>query len=150
MKKKLIFGVLLAVLIFGGAVAVGAANLGLSVVNTGSIEDDNINKVDVKNSLGKQENLAKETTTVAKEKIISREEAIAIAEKEVNGKVYSFELDRDDGRLEYEIELLTDKYEVEIEMDARNGKILEKDYDDLEDDDFYDDDRYDNDDRYDD
>jgi uncharacterized membrane protein YkoI len=67
---------------------------------------------------------------------ISKDEAIAIATKETPGKVV--EVDYDDG--EYEIEIRTETHEIDYEIDASTGKIVEKDIDDLDDDD--DEDRY--------
>ncbi|MGM9531177.1 PepSY domain-containing protein, partial [Intestinibacter sp.] len=66
-----------------------------------------------------------------------------------------FEFDMDDGRAEYEGELVGNNIEYDIVLDAITGDIIEfeKDYDDDRgdydrdyDDDDYDDDRYDDDD----
>jgi uncharacterized membrane protein YkoI len=62
--------------------------------------------------------------------IIPAEEAIAIAEKEVNGKMKEIELEDEDRGLEYKIELRTDKGEAEVELDAATGKVLDVEYDD--------------------
>jgi len=64
----------------------------------------------------------------------------------------SFYLDYDDGRAEYEAELVKGNYEYDITVDARTGAIRDfsKDYIEKYDDDRYDDDRYDHDDDYDD
>lgn len=61
---------------------------------------------------------------------ISQEEAIRLAEKAVNGKVHSIEKEYDDGRIKYEFELQSDKGEVDVELDALTGDILEMDYED--------------------
>jgi len=60
----------------------------------------------------------------------------------------SFYLDYDDGRAEYEAELVKGDYEYDITVDARTGAIRDfsKDYIEKYDDDRYDDDRYDHDD----
>ena len=57
----------------------------------------------------------------------------------------SFYLDYDDGRAEYEAELVKGNYEYDITVDARTGAIRDfsKDYIEKYDDDRYDDDRYD-------
>ncbi|MBP2241774.1 putative membrane protein YkoI [Cytobacillus eiseniae] len=68
-------------------------------------------------------------------KKLTKNEAIAIATKETPGKVV--DADYDDG--EYEIEIHTATHEVEYEIDARTGQILEKDMEKFDDDD----DRYD-------
>ncbi|MCM3670328.1 PepSY domain-containing protein [Mesobacillus maritimus] len=61
---------------------------------------------------------------------LTKEEAVAIATKATPGKVV--EVEYDDG--EYEIEIHTGKHEVDYEIDARTGKILEKDMDQFDDD----------------
>ena len=63
----------------------------------------------------------------------------------------SFYLDYDDGRAEYEAELVSGNYEYDITVDARTGAIRDfsKDYIEKYDDDRYDND-YDDDDRWDD
>jgi len=62
--------------------------------------------------------------------IIGTEEAIRIAKTIADGKVEEVELDHDDGRHIYEIEIENGKYEVEIEIDAYTGEILDVEYDD--------------------
>lgn len=61
---------------------------------------------------------------------VSLEQATQIALKQLdNSKVISTELDLDDGRYEYEIELVNDHYEAEITIDANTGDILSIDID---------------------
>jgi uncharacterized membrane protein YkoI len=62
--------------------------------------------------------------------IISQADAIAIAERAVNGKVVKIEKDADDGSIKYQVELQTDRGEAEIEIDASSGKVLEVEWDD--------------------
>lgn len=68
--------------------------------------------------------------------LLTQEEAIQIAEKETGAKVVEIDLDQDDGRYEYEMELRSDKTEYDITLDAITGSILdyETDYDDRFDD----------------
>lgn len=56
--------------------------------------------------------------------VIDAQEAINIALKEFPGTVDSYELDDDDGRLIYEIEIESSKGEAEFEIDAYTGEIL--------------------------
>ena len=56
-------------------------------------------------------------------------EEIALA-KSGGGKVVEFELDWDDGRPEYEIEIKKDGLEYELEIHGYTGKILEFEIDD--------------------
>ncbi|KAA0546320.1 hypothetical protein FZW96_16600 [Bacillus sp. BGMRC 2118] len=66
---------------------------------------------------------------------LTKEDAIAIATKDTTGKVVKFEYDEG----HYEIEIHTETHEVDYEIDARTGKIMEKDIDMLNDDERYDD-----------
>ena len=62
--------------------------------------------------------------------IISQADAIATAEKAVNGKVVEIEKDEDDGLIKYEVELKTDRGEADVEIEASTGKVLEVKLDD--------------------
>lgn len=76
----------------------------------------------------------KQQQTKDEKSTISKEEAIQIALKQFSGIVEDVELDKDDGRLIYEIEIESSRGEAEIEIDAYTGKVLVVDID-LEDDD---------------
>lgn len=65
-----------------------------------------------------------------KETVIDANEAVNIARKEFAGTVTNFELDEDDGRLVYEIEIESRKEEAEIEIDAYTGEVLVVEIDD--------------------
>ncbi|MFD2627211.1 PepSY domain-containing protein [Oceanobacillus kapialis] len=67
--------------------------------------------------------------------LITEKEAIAIAKKEFNGKAREVEMDEDDGRVLYEIEIVKDRTEADFEIDAVSGEILEMDIDTEDDDD---------------
>lgn len=57
---------------------------------------------------------------------ISEEKARSIAQAKVPGaSITKFELDNDDGKTVYEVELRKGTYEYEIKIDAKTGKILE-------------------------
>jgi len=71
-----------------------------------------------------------DVTTSATTKYITTQEAIKIAEKEVNGKVREIDRDHDDGQVIYEIELETSKGKVELDLDAITGKVLKVEYED--------------------
>jgi uncharacterized membrane protein YkoI len=68
--------------------------------------------------------------TETNEGTISQTEAVKIAEKAVNGKMYEIEKDEDDGFFKYEVELKTDHGEAEVEIDAVTGKVLEVEFND--------------------
>lgn len=56
--------------------------------------------------------------------VIDINQAVAIAKSQFNGKVIEAELDKDDGRLIYEIEMENGQEEAEFEIDAYTGEIL--------------------------
>ncbi|MCF6411346.1 PepSY domain-containing protein [Pseudalkalibacillus salsuginis] len=65
---------------------------------------------------------------IEKRDLISKEEAIAIALKQADGKVTKVELDEDDDHYVYEIEIKMSKNrEADIEISASDGKVLEID-----------------------
>jgi uncharacterized membrane protein YkoI len=78
-------------------------------------------------------------STSSKESIISEEEAMTIANKNITGEVVKIELDEDDGRYEYEMQVKTAQGEAEITIDAHSGKVVELEIDDNDDDDENDD-----------
>ncbi|WP_432363308.1 PepSY domain-containing protein [Sporosarcina sp. UB5] len=58
------------------------------------------------------------------QKLLTKEEAIAIAKTKAAGTVKEFELDSDDGRKEYDIEMRDGEFKYEIELDAVTGEFL--------------------------
>lgn len=62
--------------------------------------------------------------------VISESKAKSIALQKFNGTVENIELDDDDGRLVYEIEIERGEKEAEIIIDAYTGKVLEVEIDD--------------------
>ena len=65
-------------------------------------------------------------------KFITEKAAIEIAMKQAKGTVTEVELDEDDGRVIYEIEIKDGKYDYDFDIDAISGEVLkfEKDRDD--------------------
>ncbi len=61
---------------------------------------------------------------------ISQDQAIKIAEEAVNGKMTEIKKDQDDGILQYEVELRTDRGEAEVDVDVTTGKVLKVEFDD--------------------
>ncbi|WP_404406962.1 PepSY domain-containing protein [Jeotgalibacillus malaysiensis] len=83
--------------------------------------DDNVTSSDSNGTAGS-----------SNEDYISQEEAIEIALAEVEGTLESVELDDDDGRAIYEVEINTgtgDDDDAEFDIDAVTGEILEIDLD---------------------
>ncbi|GAA0610576.1 hypothetical protein GCM10009001_29830 [Virgibacillus siamensis] len=80
--------------------------------------DDNVKeKNDDKKNASKDDEPSKEPR-------VSAAKAQKIALKEVSGTVISSELDEDDDRLIYEIEVQSDKKEAEFDIDAYTGEII--------------------------
>ncbi|HLR74314.1 MAG TPA: PepSY domain-containing protein [Virgibacillus sp.] len=63
-------------------------------------------------------------------KLIHVNEAIDIALNEFSGTITDLELDKDDGRYIYEIDIQSGHEEVELDIDAYTGKILSIEIDD--------------------
>ena len=86
------------------------------------------------------DNKANNQATVSNktQKLLTKDQAIAIALKQVKGTVTDVELDDDDGRKRYEIEIKDGIYEYDFEIDAVSGEVLKFDKD-RDDDDQYDD-----------
>lgn len=61
---------------------------------------------------------------------ISQAQAIKIAEEAVNGKMTEIDKDQDDGLLQFEVELRTDRGKAEVDVDASTGKVLKVEFDD--------------------
>lgn len=59
------------------------------------------------------------------EHFISEDDAVNIALKKFAGNVVAVELDEDDGRYVYEIEIISGGKEAEFEIDAKTGKWLD-------------------------
>lgn len=78
--------------------------------------DDDINDEDKENQDLKNSN--------SKKPVIEDKKAEETALKEFDGKIISNELDEDDGRLVYEIEIHKDKKEADIEIDAITGEVV--------------------------
>lgn len=81
----------------------------------------------------KQQNKKEEKSKQkSKEKnaIIDVSEASEIALNEFSGRITDVELDEDDGRLIYEIEIESGELEAEIEIDAHTGEVLVMEIDD--------------------
>lgn len=105
--------------------------------NTGEIV-----KLDEKEKIKKQRNNENNKTNDSSEKPnnhqqqngstfpISMDEAISIALQETGGTVKEAELDDDDGLTYYEIEIHSNEGEVEVEVNAYTGEIIQISYDD--------------------
>ena len=73
--------------------------------------------------------------TVADATGLSEEQAIEIALLEVSGEVQEIELEKEDGEMVYEIEIVrADGQEFEVEIAAVNGAIIEVEMEDDADD----------------
>lgn len=77
-----------------------------------------------------QQTQKKQQKQERKHSVISRQQAINIALAQFPGKVEEVDLDDDDGRLIYEIEIKNGDREAEFEIDAITGKIIDIEIDD--------------------
>ncbi len=72
----------------------------------------------------KKEQSTKEKKSETKKAIISIEEAKRIALEAFSGEIDDIELDEEDGRLIYEVEIERGDKEAELEIDAYTGEII--------------------------
>lgn len=96
----------------------------LAVVNDDDDDDDDYNGAVTNNS---------SSTSASNQVKLTVAQASDIALKQVTGgKVTKVELDHDDGRYVYEIELRTAQGEADVDIDANTGKVLsfDQDFDD--------------------
>ncbi|MFD1706418.1 PepSY domain-containing protein [Siminovitchia sediminis] len=101
MKRKLLTGTIAGLIVLGGAIGVGAAS-----------KSDH-------------------THAAKKANFITDEEAKKIALNQFGGKLKEIELEKDDGHYVYEIELvLEDQGEIDLDIHAVTGEILEADKED--------------------
>ena len=87
-------------------------------------------KKDTSTTNNKEEVKAPTTNEKKPSTVIDINEAVNIALNEFKGTVTDVELDEDDGRLIYEIEMKSGEEEAEIEIDAYTGAILVIEIDD--------------------
>lgn len=106
--------------------------------NNGTKANNDNNDKNVKEEKNDKKNADKNNET-SRDPRISAAKAQEIALKEVPGTVISSELDEDDGRLIYEIEIKSDKKEAEFEINAYTGEIIVMSIDKFENDNDYDD-----------
>lgn len=94
--------------------------------------DDDRNDDDVNLEENQQDTAAANENNDNKENVITQEEAIQIAKQEFDGEVTEMELDYDDGRYVYELELVNGEQEADFDIHAETGDILslEIDYED--------------------
>ncbi|MFJ7978285.1 PepSY domain-containing protein [Peribacillus sp. NPDC096379] len=110
--KKAFLVPALAVVVIGGGVAGSLLNTSAFAANS-----DSTSKVEVSDKQ-EQKQLEKEAT-------ITKEEAISAALKQVAGKATKTELEDEDGRVVYGIEVTDDQgKKQDVKVDAKTGKVL--------------------------
>jgi uncharacterized membrane protein YkoI len=109
MKKKMVMGALSAVLVLGGAFAVGATN------------NDSGSKGEVKANAAKT--------------ILGYDEVKKIALQKVDGVVEEVELEREANTAVYEVDIEKDHIDYDLHIDAYSGEVYSVDRDDDGDDD---------------
>ena len=149
MKKKIIIGGLSALLIFGGAAAVGASKSGtpedsihLEDKNTSiTIEAQNLpeisagQEIELETEHGKtfykvESDDSNSISTSKSAGSLSIEEAAKIALANVNGTITEVENEMEHGRLEYKFEILSNRGEVDVRVDAQTGEVTRVEFDD--------------------
>ncbi|GEN88226.1 PepSY domain-containing protein [Oceanobacillus sojae] len=73
---------------------------------------------------GQQETNGENNNKDNKSNLIAQEKAIEIAKQEFDGEVVQIELDFDDGRYVYELELVNGQQEADIDVHGETGDIL--------------------------
>ncbi|MBN6204879.1 PepSY domain-containing protein [Ralstonia pickettii] len=99
---------------------------------TGKLSSENADKEKQTAKAPRNENDEKKQATKQpkqKQSILTKEEAIDIALEQFSGNIEGVDLDDDDDRLIYEIEIESSRGEAEIEIDAYTGKVLLVDID---------------------
>jgi uncharacterized membrane protein YkoI len=150
MKKKIIIGGLSALLIFGGAAAVGASKSGTQPEDSIHLEDKNTSiTIEAQNlpviSAGQEIELetehgktfykvgtddSKSTSTSKSAGSLSIEEAAKIALTKVNGTITEVENEMEHGRLEYKFEIQSNRGEADVRVDAQTGEVTRVEFDD--------------------
>lgn len=133
MKKLLTILGFSVVIVFAGAAMFAKANSN-NVVEEGVLGvQEKANMLQVAQTNQETDTTVEkvQSTTKSKNKLTA-EEAIAVARQHASGTVKEVELDKDDGRLIYEIEMKDGKYEYDLDIDAYTGEVLdfEKDFED--------------------
>ncbi|WP_163580674.1 PepSY domain-containing protein [Gracilibacillus saliphilus] len=109
-----------------------------STRNEDTAVDDNTEQEDnsgTDNKEDRNDSSNEETKQQSNNTLISAEEARGIALDQYPGaEITDFEQDEDDGRYLYEIELITDKEEIDLEIDAYTGSIISISKDELDED----------------
>jgi hypothetical protein len=149
MKKKILIGGLSALLIFGGAAAVGASKSGTQPEDSVHLEDKNTTirvgaptlpeispgqEIELETEHGKT--FYKVETDDSNPPSISQSatsltvsEAAKIALSKVNGTITEVEKEMEHGRLEYKFEIESNRGEVDVRVDAESGEIKRVEFD---------------------
>ena len=153
MKKKMIIGGISALLIFGGAAAVGASKGGTQPDDSIHPDDKNTSiMVESQNlpdiSAGQEIELETEhgktfykvetdddSNNPSNQSTLSIEEAAKLALTKVNGTITEVEKEYEHGKLEFDFEIQSNRGEADVRVDAQTGEVtrVEFDYDDDDD-----------------
>jgi uncharacterized membrane protein YkoI len=152
MRNKVLIGVVSSLLVFGGAIAVGASkndtrpddsihlddkSQGINLDTQSFPEIREGQKIELETEHGQtfykiesDDDNSKSTSSQSNPSALSLEEAAKIATNEVNGNITEVEQEMEHGRLEYKFEIQSDQGEVDVRVDAETGKITRVEYDD--------------------
>ncbi len=114
-----IFGLLIAAVL-----GIGIASVSSIAANTSPSDDtSSIGVADVHEGDAKVLE-SEESAQLAHLAKITPEDAKAIALKKVGGEIKKVELDDENGNVVYSVEMIKDQKELDVKVDAGNGKIL--------------------------
>lgn len=106
-------------------------NIKEKLIDNNKVANDTKKQITINEKQAKEENKnksdeekSKSTKEEQKKTVIDINEATELALKEFSGQVTDVDLDEEDGRLIYEIEIKANEQEAEIEIDAYTGEIL--------------------------
>lgn len=117
MRKKWMIGALATAVITGSIIGANTMGVGLAK------EKEEQPEV-TKQQSSVVANVHAASDQVSKQELLTIDEVVAIALKHVDGRVDSVELERDNGRRYYEIEIENSTTEYELDIDAYTGVVL--------------------------